>query len=187
MAEPAIPASASAAETEWDRSQSLDVQQGDYFEGLPVPIIPEDFSPSGDHEVAVAQGDGIVITHTCHIANRKVHLIAICGAKDLSQRMKENGYGKGWLDDLQAHKLDGFHLLTAPDRLGSFLVVSFQLIYTLPHAFLAARLRGQTEHWTLKPGHRESFTNRFGQCYSKPVAERARVPSDFVTKLKSAS
>jgi hypothetical protein len=171
-------------DTGWELATTSAVQQGLFFKDLPVVAVPDDFGLQATYDVAVARSDGLVLTHTCQIANSKVKLVSLCSVSDLLQYCTGNKYGKGRVNDLQAHRLDANHLLAHPNLSDRYLVVHFNVMFSLPLEFLKKRLDESAEHWVLKAGHRENLTHRFGNYYSKPVVERTEVSETFLSMLE---
>jgi len=128
----------------WKEIQGHSLAQGDYLEGCPIPILPEDFDPIAgvDTEFTIEKHNIIILSHSCDLANTKVRFVVVCPVYTLQQikAALPAQYSKlsSW-EPVRRGQVEGWHMISgfsgSRDNTAS-LIVDFKQVHTLPLGFL---------------------------------------------------
>jgi hypothetical protein len=157
----------------WTPFAGPDLAQGDYLPGCLVPVVPNDFSPSTQPvEIPVRQGDLIVVTQTCDLANLKAGLVALCPIYPLAafEAVNPAFARKGAWEEVRKGRRDGLHLLASPTNPAAgreALVVNFREIYSLPVGYLQQHAAGLGSRWRLQSPFLEHFSQAFARFFMR--------------------
>lgn len=157
----------------WDSVQGADILQGDYLPGCLIPVIPDGFGLSPNTiDIPVRNGDMIVVTQSCDLANIKAGLVALCPIYPLSAYEAVNPQlaKKGAWEEVRKGRREGLHLLaspTTPEVSRDALVVNFREIYSLPIGYLRQHATNQSQRWRLKSPYLEHFSQAFARFFMR--------------------
>lgn len=153
----------------WTSVHGSDLGQGDYLPNCLVPVVPDDFgTASGPTDIPIRQGDMVVVTQSCDLANLKAGLVALCPIHTLPafEAVNPQFAKKGAWEDVRKGRREGLHLLASPTEPGvsrAALVVNFREIYSLPVGYLRRHAVGLGPRWRLE----SPFLEHFSQAYAR--------------------
>ena len=160
------------------------IEQGDIFEKCCI-ILPNHThylsifnSMHTDTPLEVTEFDGIVLSQTCDIINKKISSLILCPIFPLSTFKDKGGRfnSAAGREDLRQGKLAQYHLLqkfetkTLPM---DYYYVDFQHIYSIPKQFLEAMLKNISRKRLLSP-YREHLSQSFARYFM-----RVGLPTDI--------
>jgi hypothetical protein len=157
----------------WTLAQGHELAQGDFLPNCFVPVVPNDFAPAVQPVVIpVRQGDLIVLTQSCDLANLKTGLVALCPIHSLSAFEAVNPqFGKkGAWEEVRKGRREGLHLLASPSNptiSRESLVVNFREIYSLPIGYLRQHAAHLSQRWRLQSPFLEHFSQAFARFFMR--------------------
>ncbi len=157
----------------YEVGQFADIQQGDIFFDVPIPILPQGLysqvsgGQSVTEETRFDQFDVVVLTQTCDLARcdpeSQVILCAMQDATTLySKKDQRENVSKGRMPAL--HFLDK---CVATDLSFAQKIVSFQTIHTVPRAYLDERCVGTNIRARLRSPYREHLSQAFARYFMR--------------------
>jgi hypothetical protein len=157
----------------WKSVQGQDLAQGDFLPNCFVPVVPNDFALSAQHvTIPVRQGDLIVLTQSCDLANLKAGLVALCPIHSLAafEAVNPQFEKKGAWEEVRKGRREGLHLLasqTNPAVSRESLVVNFREIYSLPMGYLQQHAAVLGPRWRLQSPFLEHFSQAFARFFMR--------------------
>jgi hypothetical protein len=128
----------------WKEIHGNSLAQGDYLEGCPIPIIPDEFDPitGVDVEFTIEKHNIIILSQSCDLANEKVKSVVVCPIYTLQeiQAVLSSHYSKptSW-EPVRRGQVEGWHMISgfsgSRDNTKS-LIVDFKQVHSLPIGFL---------------------------------------------------
>lgn len=159
-------------ESFWEETSGEDLRQGDYLLNCPVPVLLEQPDNLREQNIPFKEGDLIIVTQSCDLANRKVRLVAACPIYRIVEYEKINQAlaQKGRWEEVRKGRLETLHLLSSPTQPANnreALVVDFREIYSLPFEFLTKHAEAQGARWRLKSPYLEHFSQAFARFFMR--------------------
>jgi len=156
----------------WIQVQGRDLAQGDFLPGCFVPIVPQGFAPGQHLAIPVREGDLIVLTQSCDLANQKAGAVALCPIHSLAafEAVNPQFAKKGAWEDVRKGRREGLYLLashTQPDVSRPSLVVDFRQIYSLPIDYLQQHAVALGSRWRLQSPFLEHFSQAFARFFMR--------------------
>ena|SRR5579872_1950475 len=157
----------------WTTVHGPELAQGDFLPNCFVPVVPNDFAPSAKPvTIPIRQGDLIVLTQSCDLANLKTGLVALCPLHSLTafEAINPQFGKKGAWEDVRKGRREGLHLLasqTNPAVSRESLVVNFREIYSLPIGYLEQHAITLGPRWRLQSPFLEHFSQAFARFFMR--------------------
>ncbi len=157
----------------WTTCQGGKLEQGDYLPGCWIPVVGTDFDPSAAEPlISVGQGNLIIVTQSCDLANEKIQLAALCPLADLAtwEQLNPDYARRGFWENVRQGRREGLHMLSsfanAADCRNS-LVADFRQIFSLPLPYLRKHSSSLGSRWRLQSPYREHFSQAFARFFMR--------------------
>ena len=161
------------------KENSDDITQGDIIKGCPVPILKEfDISQEGQNVKAeIKKIDGIVLTQSCDIANKKVENIILCAITSKSE-FEEIHIGLGKTEKEIRKNIDGiikgqqnaYHIINnykSNEFSQDYYIVNFKDIFSVPVTVARATAHNNGKRLRLCPPYREHLSQAFARYFMR--------------------
>jgi hypothetical protein len=153
------------------------IEQGDIIENCNILIPNEQHyeaileSRENNNPVDVIEINGIILSQSCDIQNKKIDSIIICPIWSLREFITKGGsfQGSKAREDLREGKFPEYHLLQKfeGDELPSdFYFVDFHHIYSVPKKIIEAIIKDKP-HKRLLPPYREHLSQSFARYFMR--------------------
>jgi hypothetical protein len=97
----------------WTTCKGASLEQGDYLPACWIPIVGANFDPAtAEPEISVGNGDLVIVTQSCDLANEKIQVAALCPIAPVARWGQLNpDYGlKGFWESVRKGRREGLHI-----------------------------------------------------------------------------
>ena len=172
-----------------DVPANFSIEQGDIVENCKVILPNEEHyqaildSKENSAPLDIAEINGIILSQSCDIQNKKVDSIIVCPIWSLRKFIeKGNSFsGSKAREDLRQGKFPAYHLLqkfSGEELPDDFYFVDFQRIYSVLKNFIEAILKDRP-HKRLLPPYREHLSQSFARYFMR-VGLPVDIPKDEI-------
>jgi hypothetical protein len=157
----------------WISVRGPELAQGDLLTNCLVPIVPDGFGPSTQPtDIPIRQGDLVVVTQSCDLANLKAGLVALCPVHALPafEAVNPQFTRKGAWEEVRKGRREGLHLLASPTHPAvsrEALVVNFREVVSLPVGYLRQHANSLGDRWRLQSPFLEHFSQAFARFFMR--------------------
>jgi hypothetical protein len=160
-----------------DVSANSALEQGDIIEKFHILVANEQHyqaileSRENIDPLDVVEIDGIVLSQSCDIVNKKIDSIIVCPIWSLKKFIEKGGSfsGSKAREELRQGKFPEYHLLQRfeGDELpNDFYFVDFHRIYSVPKKFVEAMIKNKPRKRLLPP-YREHLSQSFARYFMR--------------------
>jgi hypothetical protein len=165
------------------------IEQGDIIEQCNI-LVPNEqhyqaISEDRENETPldIKQINGIVLSQSCDIANKKIDSIIICPIWSLKKFIEKGGHfaSSQAREDLRQGKYPEYHLLQkfeGNEMQNDFYFVDFHHIYSVPKKFVEAIIKSKP-HKRLLPPYKEHLSQSFARYFMR-VGLPVDIPKDII-------
>ncbi|MCI0458493.1 MAG: hypothetical protein L0Z62_16130 [Gemmataceae bacterium] len=142
------------------------LEQGDVLRACPTYRLEPDGSLTRETR------DGVLLSHSCDLANDKLPIVQVCPFWSLEQLAAQVDYlrGRRGREDLRRGNLPGYHLLNRCELPGlehDFLVVDFRSVFGIHLATAKALTSAVSARVRLLPPYREHLAQAFARFFMR--------------------